>query len=214
MAVTVKNLASKAMIVRLHQGSGPVIHKKDKGESTRLNAERGAKQDVASVTKRLFGKEQTAKVVRAYGNLKSYFTTHTMPWNDDGDRLLPAEKFFDFMQQVREYMNDAEDAEIRRVIDARGTDSPGYFYVEEEFNAYGYVFLGRQEVADAIRLFEINVELFPQSGNGHDSLGEALAASGDVESALASYRRSLELNPESESGLTQVDRLQAIVDES
>jgi len=97
--------------VRLHQGSGPNIHKKDKGETVRLNARKDAKQDVATVTKRLFGKEQTARVVSAYGNLKKYFMAHTLPWSDNGERLLPAEKFFDFMKNVREYLNDIEDAE-------------------------------------------------------------------------------------------------------
>lgn len=111
MALTVKNLGSKALIVKLHQGSGPTMHKKDKSESVRLNSRKGAKQDVASVTKRLFGKSQTAKVVSSYGALKKYFNAHTMPWDDNGERLLPAEKFFDFMQEVRVLLNDIEDSE-------------------------------------------------------------------------------------------------------
>ena len=56
-------------------------------------------------------------------------------------------------------------------------------------------------------MFRINVEIFPESWNVYDSLGEALLAGGETEEAIAMYEKSLELNPESPSGLQMLDRI-------
>lgn len=41
----------------------------------------------------------------------------------------------------------------------------------------------------------------------HDSLGEALAASGDVARAVASYRRAVELDPKNRSAAATLAKL-------
>jgi len=98
----------------------------------------------------------------------------------------------------------ADDAAIRQVVEAHESESSEYSFSETELNAYGYAFVQRGDFDNAVRLFEINVELFPESWNVYDSLGEALAARGDADRAMASYLRSLELNPESETGRAYV----------
>jgi len=50
---------------------------------------------------------------------------------------------------------------------------------------------GRNE--EAIEAFHIGVQRFPESTNAHDSLGEALARSGDLTGAFGSYGKALEL---------------------
>jgi tetratricopeptide (TPR) repeat protein len=51
-----------------------------------------------------------------------------------------------------------------------------------------------------LEVFRVNKDLFPESWNVFDSYAEALLANGDRDGAIANYRRSLELNPDSESG--------------
>lgn len=63
-------------------------------------------------------------------------------------------------------------------------------------NSIGYNLLGRRQTAAAVAVFRWNAETYPAAWNAHDSLGEALAQSGDVAAAIASYERSLELNPD------------------
>ena len=70
---------------------------------------------------------------------------------------------------------------------------------ERFINSQGYQFLRNEEVAAAIAVFQINVELFPKSYNVYDSLGEAYLAQGDKEKARHNYEKSLELNPENEN---------------
>jgi predicted TPR repeat methyltransferase len=58
-----------------------------------------------------------------------------------------------------------------------------------------------------VSLFEINAELYPESWNVYDSLGEALLKSGRTAEGVAMYERSLVLNPENTNGKEILDRL-------
>ena len=77
---------------------------------------------------------------------------------------------------------------------------------EALLNRVGYDLLGRGLPREAVVVLRRNAELYPQSWNVHDSLGEALAAAGDDAGATASYRRSLELNPDNDNARRWLDR--------
>lgn len=70
-----------------------------------------------------------------------------------------------------------------------------YDFGEMELNRVGYQLLQMKKVAEAIEIFKLNVEMYPKSANVFDSLGEAYMTSGDKESSIANYRKSLELDP-------------------
>ena len=80
---------------------------------------------------------------------------------------------------------------------------------EQVLNQLGYRQLGDGHVRDAIELFRLNVEMFPNAFNPHDSLGEAYMAAGERERAIASYRRSLELNPRNDNAVQRLKKLGA-----
>jgi glyoxylase-like metal-dependent hydrolase (beta-lactamase superfamily II) len=82
-------------------------------------------------------------------------------------------------------------------------------FAETELNSLGYQLLQRGRVDEAIVIFELNVEAYPEAFNTWDSLGEAQLAAGQREKAIASYRRSLELNPENTNAVTVLDGLDA-----
>jgi DUF2911 family protein len=64
---------------------------------------------------------------------------------------------------------------------------------EADVNNLAYQYLGDKKYPDALELFRKNVADHPDSWNAHDSLGEALAATGDKKSAVASYEKALSL---------------------
>ncbi|MCC7702954.1 beta-lactamase family protein [Janthinobacterium sp. GW460P] len=66
---------------------------------------------------------------------------------------------------------------------------------EDDLNAWGYRLLGRQQPKQALAVFQLGVQLYPQGANGHDSLAEAYEADGATALAVTHYRRSLELDP-------------------
>jgi len=80
---------------------------------------------------------------------------------------------------------------------------------ERRLNEIGYILLQKRRLTDAIAVFEVNTRRFPESWNAFDSLGEAYAAGGDRAKAIASYRRSLELNPQNGNAAEMLKTLTA-----
>jgi CubicO group peptidase (beta-lactamase class C family) len=80
---------------------------------------------------------------------------------------------------------------------------------EDSLNSIGYQLLTAKKVPDAIRVFQLNVELYPQSWNVYDSLGEAYMNNGDKDLAIQNYKKSLDLNPDNRNGAEMLKKLQA-----
>jgi len=69
--------------------------------------------------------------------------------------------------------------------------------------------LQRGKLDEAIAIFALNVEAFPEGFNAYDSLGEAYAAAGRRAEAIAAYQRSVELNPDNANGVAALARLRS-----
>jgi FKBP-type peptidyl-prolyl cis-trans isomerase len=70
---------------------------------------------------------------------------------------------------------------------------------ESDINAWGYRLLSNNQVKEAIEVFKLNVESYPDSANVYDSLAESYVLHGDKQLAIDNYRKALELNPQLES---------------
>jgi CubicO group peptidase (beta-lactamase class C family) len=79
---------------------------------------------------------------------------------------------------------------------------------EAKMNDLGYDLFRMRKLAEAIEVFKLNVEDYPQSANAYDSLGEAYLANGDKELAIKNYQRSVELNPHNATGIEALKKLQ------
>ena len=100
---------------------------------------------------------------------------------------------FLFAQAVFE---EGADGGLRVVEELR--EQGGAIPQEARVNGLGYWLYRKERLDEAIALFELNVELYPDSWNVHDSLGEAQLAKGLREEAIANLNRSLELNPDND----------------
>lgn len=76
-----------------------------------------------------------------------------------------------------------------------GPTANEYDFGEAELNRLGYQLLSMKKAAEAIEILKLNVEMFPQSANVYDSLGEAYSANNNKELSVANYKKSLELDP-------------------
>ena len=70
---------------------------------------------------------------------------------------------------------------------------------ETWFNHFGYNLMNEGKNEDALKIFKLNIELYPNSFNTFDSYGECLLELGDKENAIIAFKKSLELNPENEN---------------
>ncbi|MBK6900534.1 MAG: MBL fold metallo-hydrolase [bacterium] len=101
----------------------------------------------------------------------------------------------------------AGEAAVREVVASRGAEPARYFFMEAQLNAYGYRFLQAGRAPQAVAMFRAYADLFPESWNAYDSLGEGLLAVGDTDGAVAMYEKSLALNPENTNGRDVLARI-------
>jgi glyoxylase-like metal-dependent hydrolase (beta-lactamase superfamily II) len=99
------------------------------------------------------------------------------------------------------------EAALALYAELRGEPEGEVVFSENDFNAFGYRLLGAERFDEAIAIFELNVEAYPESWNVYDSLGEAHMLKGDRDRAIELYRRSLELNPDNSNGVVMLGRL-------
>jgi tetratricopeptide (TPR) repeat protein len=76
-----------------------------------------------------------------------------------------------------------------------------------ELNRVGYDLLRAANTASAIDVFRLNVRVHPDYANGWDSLGEAYAANGNRDQAIAAYERALALDPANSNARDWLGRL-------
>lgn len=97
-----------------------------------------------------------------------------------------------FIQKYREFKTNPQ----HRFVN---TESP--------INQFGYFLLNGKRVNDAIEIFKLNVEFYPNSANVHDSLGDALQAAGRKDEAIKSYEKALLIDPNYPSSLESLRKL-------
>jgi len=71
---------------------------------------------------------------------------------------------------------------------------------------YDYL-LNTQDTVNAVRIFRMLSEQFPDSWNAWDCLGEAFMTAGDKEQAIRSYETSLSLNPDNDNARKRIERM-------
>jgi tetratricopeptide (TPR) repeat protein len=86
------------------------------------------------------------------------------------------------------------------IVKNQDREEPEYDISENYINALAYFVMNKmKQNSEALKLFKLNVELYPNAFNTYDSYGECLLLTGDKESAIKAYQKSLELNPENDS---------------
>jgi CubicO group peptidase (beta-lactamase class C family) len=96
---------------------------------------------------------------------------------------------------------------LARRYDALRRSEPDSAFNEFQLNTIGYQLLRSGKTKDAIAVFELNVRSYPSASNPFDSLGEAYAADGQVKPAIASYEKSLALDPGNTNAVQALEKL-------
>jgi CubicO group peptidase (beta-lactamase class C family) len=115
---------------------------------------------------------------------------------------------------VREYgrtlVTKGIDSAFSKLIELQA-DTKNYYLNEDEMNQMGYDLFADTEVVGhqekALEVLKLNTLLFPKGFNTYDSYGEHLAKIGKKDEAILMYKKSLELNPKSESGKKALEEL-------
>ena len=101
------------------------------------------------------------------------------------------------------------DAAVQQYRDLRAAQPNAYDFSENELISLGYQLLGEKKSTDAVAIFRLSTEIYPQSYNTWDSLAEAYMDHGDKDLAIENYKKSLQLNPENTNAKEKVRELAA-----
>lgn len=141
-------LHERAMLVKLNisQWTG---RKKDKRITQETNSFYGADPSSGYYSKSLIAKEAVRSIQQAVNLTRKFHYENTLPWGDNGERLLPAKNYFDYTQSMREF-NTAFDSEVKRFLDVypslimdaeyklnkmfNRSDYPDAFQIRKRFN--------------------------------------------------------------------------------
>lgn len=99
------------------------------------------------------------------------------------------------------------DAAISQYHQLKRNEFAKYNFSVRELNSLGYKLIQLNKLAEAIAIFKLNVESFPESFNAYDSLGEAYMQNEKIDLAIKNFERSLELNPENSNALEKLQQL-------
>ncbi|EDM43352.1 beta-lactamase [unidentified eubacterium SCB49] len=98
--------------------------------------------------------------------------------------------------------------DIIAVIKKQDKDNPDYDISELYINGLGYYYLNTvKQKNDALKIFKLNIDMYPESWNPYDSYAECLLRMGNKEQAIQYYKKSLVLNPENENAIKALSEL-------
>lgn len=129
----------------------------------------------------------------------------------NGEEVKPPLK--SLARYLHEIINEEGiDAAIEK-FDALKNEIDVFSLRENEMNMLGYEMLTENRLDEALGVFKLNVREYPKSYNVYDSYGEALLKKGIKDSAIVYYKKSLELNPRSQSGIKVLKELGIEIEE-
>jgi len=109
-------LQEKAMLVGLSI-SAWTASKKDNKASESAKAQAGAKSSAGWFNKRLVDPAALQPISKLEGRIRDFHYRYTLPWSDNGDRVLPGAAYMDYMDGLRKLKTEFESEVAKFVSD-------------------------------------------------------------------------------------------------
>jgi hypothetical protein len=144
------SIASECLVLNLHIGiwTGQRL---DKAATANVTRDAGAESDAARVNKHLIAKTALKDVTSASYAVRTHFYSRTLPWKDNGDRVISRKAFAEFIaeherlvgvfnEQVQHFAYEVYPAEVARASFRMGElfdpdDYPSSAEVARRFHA-------------------------------------------------------------------------------
>lgn len=147
-----------------------------------------------------FGKEKTDWPINAMQE-DSILTQIKIKYKEGAQYPPVDDQFFRWME-LNGYEKSMElvSASIKR-------DPMLKLFDETQMNLYGYNLINKKDYPSAINVMKLICQMYPQSFNAYDSLGEAYYLKGELEAAAENYERSLVLNSDNENARNMLKKI-------
>lgn len=169
--MTTNILASRAMLARLTicQWSA---RKLDRSVTDKVNRDHGAAHDAGRFNKLLISADALAEIQRIAGAARAMHHHFTLPWQDDGSRILPAAAYQDYAARMREFRRDFEAATAKFLSEYPAFVADARARLNGMFNPADY-----PDAADIRSRFSFStpIDPIPDAGDFRVSIGDAQA---------------------------------------
>lgn len=102
-------ISERAMLVKLSIAQW-TARKYDKEISAKVATDYQTSSDVGRYNKVLIAEEAIKRIAQKATEARTYHYTNTLPWLDDGQRILPAANYMEYMQSMQRFRLDFETA--------------------------------------------------------------------------------------------------------
>ncbi|HLO61097.1 MAG TPA: tetratricopeptide repeat protein [Bacteroidales bacterium] len=140
-------------------------------------------------------KRYTIDTTQVTDEERRYYNVETLADQREKERVLnlvPVSEFYSTSGSI------SETIDLIKSENSKGINSI-YNTAENGLNDFGYELLNSNKEKEALQIFILNTELYPNAFNAFDSLGECLMKMGKKEEGIKAYKKSLELNPGNEN---------------
>ena len=167
------SIASAAMLGSLNISVWEA-RKKDKETEQEVQVSKGARSKrAASVQKHLFAESPALEAIKALrGEARVWFNRVTLPWDDNGNRIITTKQYFEVMNDVAKFKQRFDDL-VRVFVSVYPTE------ISKQAFEMGALF-NRNEYPDVSEItqkfaFNLNVSPLPMAGDFRVDIGnEAL----------------------------------------
>jgi len=108
--------------------------------------------------------------------------------------------------QQNDILKRALDNAIELSVETKKSEME-YLHSESDLNQWGYRLFQNGELEKALEVLKLNTILYPESWNVYDSYGEVLTELNRKLEAIEMYEKSIELNPDNESGKNMIEKI-------
>ncbi|SFI91908.1 tetratricopeptide repeat protein [Olleya namhaensis] len=95
---------------------------------------------------------------------------------------------------------------VVKIIKSQNKTDSEFDISESGINSFGYSLIGQGKNKEALKIFKLNTELYPNGFNTYDSYGECLLLLGKKEEGIKAYKKSLELNSKNKNAKTIIEQ--------
>lgn len=138
-------------------------------------------------------------------------TTWAIPWLRNGYAHDPYAIGYQNPYAVNTFRRALEKSafkHVRQVWDAQRANDPSFTISAKDLKAYAGILRDAGQLARALKLSTLNVAIYPTSSDAFDDQGESYAAMGQKELAIASFKKSLTLDPKNQSANERLKALE------
>lgn len=114
------------------------------------------------------------------------------------------------VKKIRKELMAQNSNNLLKVVENLKKNNAGFTLGENELNDFGYRLLGENKPNEALKIFKLNTDLYPESANTYDSYAETLAGLGNKKEAIKNYKKAFELNPKNTNAQEQAKKLASL----